>query len=172
MPSDQDRVAAGVAPGNKLAPQRDAQGRLLKGHTANPHGRPKGSMNNTTRLAARRAQASADKTVQRLEELAESDDPYLALQAIRLLLELALRSPEDNKEPATEWMSEKELRVFMRLLQRATRKRDAGEPKAPRGGQPDEQFRGIPAPASEAVIDVAPEPETIRIPIPQRPEEA
>jgi hypothetical protein len=168
MPSEQDRVAAGVAPANRLPAARDQQGRLLKGHTANPNGRPKGSMNNTTRLAARRAQAGADKTVQRLEGLAESDDPYLSLQAIRLLLELALRAPEDNKEPATEWMSEKELRVFLRLLQRATRKRDAGEPKAPRGGHPDEQFHGIPAPASEAVIDVTPEPDALLIPLKPR----
>lgn len=162
MPSDQDRVAAGVAQSNKLAPVRDARGRLLPGSTANRNGRPRGSINSTTKLAARRAQAGAARRVKRLEEMAADADPYLALQAIRVLDEIGRKAPEDSTVPGPEYFTADEERKILKLLARARRRRDEGrivrtfehltgtEP-AP---HPASEFQGIPAAAE--VIDVQP----------------
>lgn len=157
---------------NKLARRPD--GTLLPGHTANPKGRPKGSLNNTTKEAMRRAQADAAKWYGHLQRIADDErtEPHLRAQVISRLLDMGLKSPDDIKEPATEWMSERKLKLFLRLLAEATRLRDSGAPKALRGVEPRTPFTGIP-PAAEPVIDaeVVVTSDEIRIPIPQREEE-
>ena len=111
------------------------------------------SHGSTTTAAALRAQAGADKRVKRLELLAEHDDPYLALQAIRLLLELALKSPQDLVEPATAWMPERKAKLVLRWLRQATQLRDSGAPKALRAVEPRVPFTGIPPAAQPEVVD-------------------
>jgi hypothetical protein len=147
-------------------PSRDVRGRLLPGSTANPNGRPKGSLNNTTKEAMRRAQADAAKRYEQLSAIA--DDPrveiHLRAQVASRLLDLGRSAPEDIVEPATEWMSERKLKLFLRLLREATLLRDSGAPKALRSVEPRVPFTGIPAAATVVDAEVISTGE-VRIPI-------
>jgi hypothetical protein len=144
---------------------RAEKGRFAPGVSGNPHGKRKGTLNSTTKEAMRHAAADAAKWYRELAQTAADPrtEPHLRAQLQVRLLELGYKAPEDCKEPATEWMSEKELRFFLKLLQRATNRRDRGEDKAARNVPPREPWTEIPAPASEAVIDVAAEPDELVI---------
>lgn len=166
MPEQSDKVTPPATTGNRLAPVRDARGRLLPGSTANRNGRPKGSINSTTKLAARRAQAGAAQRVRRLEQMAQSDDPYLALQAIRVLDEIGRKVPDDSTVPGPEYFTEDEERKILKLFARARRRRDEG-----RIVRTFEQMTGTePAPHPQSEFQGIPEAEVIsrgevRIPI-------
>jgi hypothetical protein len=157
MHSDNGQQGQGVATANKLA-LRDTRGRLLPGSTANRNGRPKGSINSTTKLAARRAQAGAARRVKRLEEMALSNDPYLALQAIRVLDEIGRKAPEDSTIPGPEYFTEAEEQKILKLFARARRRRDEGRvvrsfeqlTGAEPAPHPQQEFSGIPP----AVVEV------------------
>ena len=75
-------------------PQRDSIGRFVPGATGNPHGRPKGSMNATTRLAKQYLAAKAHKAAEVVIDSLSSPVDWIRLTAARLLLERVLAQPE------------------------------------------------------------------------------
>lgn len=75
------------APQNKgkTSPDRDASGRLLKGSTANPGGRPK-----TPEDIKKAFEAANPRAVERLIELLESKNEKVALRAAEIIIERTL----------------------------------------------------------------------------------
>jgi hypothetical protein len=143
---------------------RDARGRVRPGSVLNPAGMKKGTRHNQTREMHRRLVSHADKAAQVfIEGLGSGEEQIRYASAMRIVDYVSKFGLEDVSEPLTDWLTERELKVFMRLMQRGVRRRDSGEPKAPRDVPPRQPWTGIPAPASEAVIDVAAEPDELVI---------
>ncbi len=61
-------------------------GKFVKGESGNPHGRPKGSLNNTTKIAMTLIDSEIEAVTRKAIELALNGD----MQAIKLILERTL----------------------------------------------------------------------------------
>jgi hypothetical protein len=87
----------------------------------------------TTTLAGSRAAANVHSYVQRLEALADTDNAFAALGALRALIELGLRhdaaQPREAKGDIAPWMTEREIRVVAAILARARRRREEAVPE-------------------------------------------
>jgi hypothetical protein len=113
----------------ELAPQRDAQGRVLPGARLNPFGRPAGSLNPTTKRALRRAKAGMDGYVEEVEKIARDPDSRIALPALRTLIELGLRPGEKDDAPPLkrEALTPREQQTVQRIFARAARRQQRGK---------------------------------------------
>lgn len=133
---------------------RVPDGRFAPGSTGNPHGRPKGSMNHSTKLAARRAAAHADRLVTRLLQVIETEkNGFVVIAAIRMLLELGSRAePERQDGSSTQFMTVRELRVLDRILRRARRRRERGIVPGSPEDQPDDSFTLATLPPAESAV--------------------
>ena len=95
-----------IPPGQKLAPpaatpsrpcpgcvaegataHRDELGKIMPGHTFNADGRPKGSKNKTTQLAAEALQGASLLAAQRLIQGVRSDNEWVASACARVIIE-------------------------------------------------------------------------------------
>jgi hypothetical protein len=87
----------------------------------------------TTTLAGQRAAANLKSYVRRLEALADTDNAFAALGALRALIELGLRhdaaQPREVKGPITPWLTDRELRVVAGIMARARRRREEAAPE-------------------------------------------
>jgi hypothetical protein len=143
---------------NKLVPTRDSQGRLLPGHTANPNGRPKGSMNNTTKLASRRLAAHADRAARVILEALSDPDLSIRASAAKLILERSDRWKDEAKlDP--NFATAREWQLLETIVGRIQRRQERGQQVRDvladeQSSHPASEFQGIP-PAAE-IIDVQP----------------
>ena len=142
----------------------------------------------TTTLAGSRAAANLHSYVRRLEALADTDNDFTALGALRALIELGLRhdaaQPREAKGPIAPWLTERELRVVAAILARARRRREEAGPEdatratraetdaiaamarrpAPR---PDVTEAEIVAKEPKAVVDSQPAPQVEHVAAPE-----
>jgi hypothetical protein len=127
MPDKETARCGGVAREEQAA--RDARGRLLPGSTANPHGRPPGVPNNSTRLANRRLAAAAERAADVLIAALADGNRWIRVSAAKTILERAALVPEPKADGlAFEWLTARELRLLNRIVDRAQRRKDRGEP--------------------------------------------
>ena len=80
-------------PANKAGkPARDAKGRLLPGHSGNPHGVPKTVLEAQALLRETHLPAA----MRRLSELIESDDEQIALGSAKTVLDFTVPKPKQD----------------------------------------------------------------------------
>jgi len=94
-------------------PARDANGRLLPGHTANPKGRPKGALNRSSKEAAKMVLQSLDKRggVEYINKL----DDKLFISLLRVLMPRFIEMTE--KYDAGELNDEESKAAIENLIQ-------------------------------------------------------